>query len=128
MHNPIRYLLFLLVSPAICLQAGAQKLPDSLIAQYNAAKTNEEKGILLFNYINSGSGDTAFFPRTAALINYLKSIKDQENQDYVQMRVNDQLATIGDYLTALSSGLEILDHFEREHDAIGIMRGLSIIR
>ncbi len=121
MRNLRSYIIVLSLIAGICGKAAGQAIPDSVIRQYESAKTGNEKLSLLYDYLNKLRRDPSFLPKAAVLIDFLKSIKDTRNQDIIQLSINDQLSKTGDYATALSSTLEIANRFEQLGDKAGIL-------
>ncbi len=121
----------MLMAFCFCICTGlSQQVPDSIIQQYHAAKTQIEKRVLTTRFTNSYRDNPNFFATIKLLTSYLKSVNDQESADYVQLLVNDQLAKTGDYVMALSSSLEILNQFEKNKNKQGVYtasRALSVI-
>ncbi|MBC7848889.1 MAG: two-component sensor histidine kinase [Chitinophagaceae bacterium] len=80
-----------------------------------------ERTVSVTEYVFQIRGETDFIPKANVLLDYLKSVNDQESQDFVQLSINDQLAKTGDYITSLTSCLDILSRFEKSKDTLGIM-------
>jgi signal transduction histidine kinase len=79
------------------------------------------------SYVYSIRDDTAFFTKTSEVLNYLSSKNDQESVDYVQLSINDWKARTGDYITAITSCLDILRRFEERQNKHGIMASYRIL-
>jgi len=121
MYNLKRYLFFLLLASVFYSETTGQKIPDTVVKKYNAAKTREEGHKVIFNYVYSIRNDTAFFAKATEVLDYISAKNDQVLVDYVQLSINDALAITGDYITALTSGLDILRRFKELKDKNGVM-------
>src|SRR5688572_7922348 len=121
MHNLKRHLLLLTLVFALYWHAAAQSLPDSVIRQYESAKTQKEKIYRLSNYLHRLRSDTLFFSKVTTLIGFLQSVKDTRSQDFVQLNINDELSRKGEYINALASTLEITNRFEQGKDKNDIL-------
>lgn len=104
-----------------------QKIPDTVVKNFMAAKTRIEGHQVIFNYVYSIRNDTAFFTKASEMLNYISSKNDQVLIDYVQLSINDQLARTGDYITAITSSLDILRRFEKLQDRHGIMATYRVL-
>ncbi len=106
---------------AICRQTKAQTIPDSVLRQYKAAKTNKEKLYSLYSYVDVLRRDSTFLQKTQPLIDFLGSENDTRSRDFIQLSINDHLSKIGDYAKSLSSTLDITTRFEQQKDTSGIL-------
>jgi two-component system, NtrC family, sensor kinase len=101
--------------------AAGQAIPDSVMYQYESAKTDKDKLYYLTDYLDKLNSDTSFVQKSAAIISFLKSVNDTRSLDYIQLSINDQLAKTGDYATALASTLEITNRAEQQKDTSKIV-------
>jgi len=95
----------------VCCAAFAysQPLPDSIKAQYNAAKTDEEKGRLLVSYFpRPTSADSATIANTIKLLSWFKEHNDIVSADYTELNLSLILLFRGNYDVALKQGLALL--------------------
>ena len=127
MHKLKKQLSLLILIGCICGNGYGQSIPDSVIRQYNSAKTGKEKFQPLFIYVNKLRGDSLFFEKASVVIDYLKSVDDEENQDRLQLAINDELSKIGDYTKALASCLEILNRFEQQNNKRGLLLAYRVL-
>jgi tetratricopeptide (TPR) repeat protein len=121
MHNLKRHLLLLTLVFAVYWHAAAQSLPDSVIHQYESAKTDKEKLSRLYDYLHKPGSDTSFYSKATILIGFLRSVNDTRSQDIVQLDINDYLLRKGEYASALASTMEITDRFEQRKDKADIL-------
>ncbi len=127
MHNLKRFLFLLLLTWSTFSETIAQNIPDSVVKKYIAAETRVEGHQVIFNYVYSIRSDTAFFAKASELLNYLVPKNDQTLLDHVQLSINDALAETGDYITALTSSLDILRRFEERQDKNGILAAYRML-
>jgi signal transduction histidine kinase len=121
MYNFKQYLFLLLLTSFFYSETIAQKIPDTLAKQYIAMKTDIERRKLMGGYIFSIRNDTAFLAKASEVLKYLSDKSDPVILDYVQLSINDALAKTGDYVTALTSSLDILRRFVERQNKHGIM-------
>jgi two-component system, NtrC family, sensor kinase len=121
MHNLLKYLFLWMFTLGIYGMAAGQTIPDSVMRQYASAKTDKDKLYLLTDYLDNINSDTSFVQKSAAIVSLLKSVNDDRNLDYIQLIINDHLAKIGDYVTALASTLEITNRSELQKDTAKIL-------
>jgi signal transduction histidine kinase len=125
MHNLRQYFFLLILSAGVFGVAAGQTIPDSVMHQYKSAKTDKEKLDHLTDYLDKLNSDTSFVQKSAVIISFLKSVSDDQNLDYIQLIINDQLAKKGDYVTALASTLEITNRSEQQKDTNKIIASYS---
>jgi len=121
MLNLRQYFILLILSAGIFGVAAGQAIPDSVMYQYESAKTDKDKLYYLTDYLDKLKSDTSFVQKSAAIISFLKSVNDTRSLDYIQLSINDQLAKTGDYATALASTLEITNRAEQQKDTTKII-------
>ena len=121
MHNLRQYFFLLIFSAGLFGVAAGQTIPDSVMHQYESAKTDKEKLGHLTDYLDNLNSDTSFVQKSANVVSFLKSVNDNRNLDYIQLIINDQLAKKGDYVTALASTLEITNRSEQQKDTTKIL-------
>jgi len=125
MHNLRQYFFLLIFFAGGFGVAAGQTIPDSVMHQYESAKTDKDKLYHLTDYLDKLNGDTSFVQKSTAIISFLKSVNDDRNPDYIQLIINDQLAKTGDYVTALASTLEITNRAEQQKDTTKIIAAYS---
>ncbi len=116
-----KYFCFLLIVSFCGRQSAAQPVPDSIRQLYKAATTLRDKRVALTRYVNSIRTTDAFFPQATAIIDYLRAEKQDDVADFVQLQMNDQLAKTGDYISSLTSSLEIAGRFQKMNDRQGLL-------
>ncbi len=121
MYNLLKYLFLWMLTAGMYGMAAGQAIPDSVMRKYAAAKTDKDKLYHLTDYLDNINGDTSFVQKSAAIVSFLKSVNDDRNLDFIQLIINDQLAKRGDYVTALSSTLEITNRSEQQKDTTKIL-------
>ncbi len=121
MYNLLKYLFLWMLTAGMYEMAAGQAIPDSVIRKYASAKTDKDKLYHLTDYLDNLNSDTSFVQKSAAIVRFLKSVNDDRNLDFIQLIINDQLAKKGDYVTALSSTLEITNRSEQQKDTAKIL-------
>ncbi|MEO6357308.1 MAG: ATP-binding protein [Ferruginibacter sp.] len=121
MYNLLKYLFLWMLTAGMHGMAAGQAIPDSVMRKYTSAKTEKDKLYPLTDYLDNLSSDTSFVQKSAAIVSFLKSVNDERNRDFIQLIINDQLAKRGDYVTALSSTLEITNRSEQQKDTTKIL-------
>ncbi|MEP6674756.1 MAG: hypothetical protein ABJA78_06365 [Ferruginibacter sp.] len=100
----------------------SQSMPDSLKSKYDKAKTDEEKGKLLYaNIIRPSAADSATIVHAMGLINYFKKQHNETGADYMELYVAAALTFKGDYSTSLNMAFPVLSRFEERNDRYGMM-------
>ena len=108
--------------------AYSQPVPDSIKAKYNAAKTDEEKGRLLFSYFpRPTSTDSATIANTIKLLSWFKEHNDIVSADYTELNLSLILLFRGNYDVALKQGLALLSRFQKRKDDYGVMQANRMI-
>jgi len=121
MHNVRSWLFLLMMVVGMYLKTAGQLLPDSVIQNYQSAKTEKERLNGLYIYLSEIRSDTSFFQKASTLMGYLQSMNDARNQDFMQLIINNQLSKTGEYVNSLASTLEITYRFEQQKDKEGIL-------
>ncbi len=99
-----------------------QPLPDSIRIEYNTAKSDAEKGKILFAYFDFLTTDNNnVLVKLIELNDYFNKKNDQVGQDHVQSALNFEKALRGDYVDGLEQALKILSNFEKRKDSYGMM-------
>jgi len=102
--------------------AHSQPLPDNVKAKYNAAKTDEEKGRLLYAYfIRPSAADSNAITHAVELLTWFKKQQDEVGANYIELYLAAVFSFKGDYSTSLSMALPILSRFEKRKDGYGLM-------
>src|SRR4051812_37194662 len=98
----MKKLLLWLMILATGLTAHSQPLPDSVIAQYQAAKSDRGKGQCLLNYFkNQSVTDTAIKAHILSLKTWFERQHDDAGKDYTNLALARILQNSGDYPAAL---------------------------
>lgn len=114
--------LFILLCSAVYSSMFCQPLPDSIRIKYNSAKTDAEKGKILFTYFDFLTTDNNnVLNKLNELNDYFNKKNDKVGQDHVQANLSFEKAIRGDYVDALEQSLKILSSFERRKDKYGMM-------
>jgi hypothetical protein len=112
----IFYLLF-----HCAMIAYSQPLPDSVLAKYRSAKTDEEKERCISTYLKTPSSSNKSSDRILALSSWFKKQNDEVGADYTDLCLSNFLITKGDFSAALKIALPILPRFEKRNDNYGII-------
>lgn len=108
--------------------AYTRPLPDSVKAKYKAAKTDEEKGRLLFtDFVRPSAADSNAITHAVELLTWFKKHQDEVGADYIELYLAAVFSFKGDYSTTLSMALPILSQFEKRIDAYGMMQANNAI-
>jgi hypothetical protein len=123
--NKLLFCLFLFMGLRI---AYSQPVSPELLANYRAAKTDEEKGNILFNYINALSGkETNTTDNTLSLLAWFRKQNDEVGLDYTNLLLTRILIGKGDYPGSLNLVFSVLPRFEKREDSLGISKSYAII-
>ena len=100
----------------------SQPLPDSVKAKYNAAKTDEEKGRLLYaSFVRPSAADSNTITHAMDLLTWFKNHKDEVGADYLEVYLGAVFCFKGDYSSTLNMALPALSRFEKRKDEYGMM-------
>ena len=103
-------------------------MPDSVMAKYRSAKTDEEKGRCLNTYlVRASTADSIATAHALELFSWFKKQNDESGADYAEVYFADVLDFKGDYSAGLNLALPILSRFEKRKDNYGIMKSNNII-
>jgi hypothetical protein len=123
--NKLLFCLFLFMGLRI---AYSQSVSPELLANYRAAKTDKEKGNILFNYINALSGrETNTTDNTLSLLAWFRKQNDEVGLDYTNLLLAIILIGKGDYPGSLNLVFSVLPRFEKREDSLGISKSYAII-
>ncbi len=118
----MKNLLFILLCCAAYSSAVCQPLPDSIKIKYNSAKSDAEKGKILFSYFDFLTTDNNIvLNKLNELNDYFIKMNDNVGQDHVQANLSFEKAIRGDYVDALEQSLKVFSSFERRKDKYGMM-------
>ncbi len=113
---------------AMATVAHSQPLPDSVKAKYNAAKTDEEKGRLLYSYfIRASAADSNAITHAVELLTWFKKQQDEVGADNIELYLAAVFTFKGDYSGTLNMALPILSRFEKRKDSYGMMQANNVI-
>ena len=121
MYSLFKYLFLWMLAAGMHGMAVGQAIPDSVLRKFASAKTDKDKLYHLTDYLDNLNSDVSFVQKSAAIVSFLKSVNDDRNLDFIQLFINDQLAKRGDYVTSLSSTLEITNRSEQQKDTTKIL-------
>ncbi len=108
--------------------AHSQPLPDSVLAQYQTAKSDREKGSCLLNYFKKQSlSDTATKAHILSLKTWFEKQHDDAGKDYTNLNLARILINSGDYPAALDLLFSTLPQFENRNDSFGMQNTYAII-
>ena len=110
------------------ISAYSQPLPDSILVQYQTAKTGREKGICLLNYLKKQSlTDTATKAHILSLKTWFEKQHDDAGKDYTNLALARMLQISGDYPAALDLSFATLPQFENRNDSFGLQNTYATI-
>ena len=108
--------------------AHGQPVPDSIKAKYQSAKTDEEKGRLLFSYFpRPTSADSSTITQNIQLLSWFKEHNDIVSADYTELNLSLILLFRGNYDVVLKQGLALLSRFQKRKDDYGVMQANRMI-
>ena len=127
--NKMKKLLLLLPTLLLFAQVNSQPLPDSVIARYNSAQSAEEKGRLLFNYLDKvlSNNDSNFLSKSIEIQSYFTKLKDETGSDITGIFIANEINNNGDYSTGLNMALLILSNVEKRNDNYAMAKTLQVI-
>ena len=96
-------------------------MPDSVLAQYQTAKSDREKGSCLLNYFKKQSlSDTSTKAHILSLKTWFEKQHDDAGKDYTNLCLARILLNSGDYPGALDLLFSTLPQFENRNDSFGM--------
>src|SRR4051794_22779783 len=124
----MKKLLLCLIIFSAALSSHSQPLPDSVIIQYRATKTDREKGNCLLNYFKKQSlTDTATKADILLIKAWFEKLHDDVGKDYTNLSLARILQNSGDYPAALDLLFSTLPQFENRNDSFGMQNTYAII-
>lgn len=119
-----KYILLCLSFMIYSFCVNGQAELDCIIAKYNRAKTEDDKGKTVFyNLLRSDST----MDLSLKMLSFLQKQDDPIGIDYTRLAISLKLTETGDYTTVLEQFLELLSNFEKRKDDYGKMYSFSII-
>ena len=88
MHNLRRILFLLVLISGKYAETLGQAVPNSVIRQYESAKTDKEKLHHLYS-LEKPQSDSSFSQKSVALIDFRKSVNDTRTIDLIQLGINN---------------------------------------
>lgn len=121
-------LLFFLVFSLCIFKADSQPLPDSIKAQYSAAKNDNGKGQCLMDYFqHQPLSDTATKRNILLLKSWFQKEKDATGINYTDLGLAEILESNGDFPGSLNLLFSVLPQFEEHKDSFGIINTFILI-
>lgn len=106
----------------------SQPIPDSVLAKYRAAKTDEQKGNCLLSYFsNQLVTDSNTTANTLSLLGWFGKQNDEVGKDYTNIWLSHILESKGDFPASLNLLFPVLSRFEKRRDNFGISRAYRAI-
>ncbi len=118
MNRILAYLLFLIFP----LTVEAQPLPTDLLTAYKSAKSPNDKGKMISDYLGSlRRNDSTTGKIALSLLSYFKEQNDESGACYTNVGISYVLTAKGDFAGALKICFDALPYFEQVNDSFGIM-------
>jgi signal transduction histidine kinase len=105
----------------ICICSNAQPLPGTVKMPFDAAKTDADKGRIIFNYFDANIDNDTIFKQIIPLKKYFEEKKNAVIVDYIRVAISRHLSRESEYAESINELFQLLPNFLHRKDEFGVM-------